>query len=368
MLPDIVALPSGWIAAFRVPHGPLSVLWLTATGETLERQDIAIGADGDSSFARLTIFQGRPFLAYRAFRSNVWCAVVREISGGVLAEEHLAGIVHQPDDAFGNCPVCLSSDGWFAWQDAETLSVEGLRLDTAEHRTLRSELRPTGLATCAGGVIVFEDDIRTSVPGMLFPVTAGDCTVGEGLSGGVAVVFTDGHAGVLLPGDGNCTDPRVAANAGAYAVVMWGAQGVRLLLFVSADVQQPAPVPPTPTPTPPIPSPTPTPKPTPISTPPAPVPVPVPAPKGPSVLYIYTSANSLAVEECQRIDNTNGTVSAQRTKDGLYLSRDSGGAVKWASAIGSDEQFSIVGKGLVSKNYFPDPAHATFYAFPFIEG
>jgi hypothetical protein len=85
------------------------------------------------------------------------------------------------------------------------------------------------------------------------------------------------------------------------------------------------------------------------------------------MLYIYTSPDSFAVAVCQKITNANGTVSAQRTTDQLYLSRDSTGAVKWQPSIGGDEQFTIVGKKLLSTNLFPDAAHATYVAFPFEE-
>lgn len=85
------------------------------------------------------------------------------------------------------------------------------------------------------------------------------------------------------------------------------------------------------------------------------------------MLYIYTDPGSFAVAACEKITNADGTFSAQRPTDHLYLSRDSTGAVKWQPTIGSDEKFSIVGKKLLSINTFPDAAHATVYAFPFEE-
>jgi hypothetical protein len=147
------------------------------------------------------------------------------------------------------------------------------------------------------------------------------------------------------------------------------AGAVLLQMTVSELLAMPVfePTPPDPQPQPPEPEPQPPqPEPQPPEPEPQP-PQPEPQPPEPSMLYIYTSVSSFAVEECQKIDNGDGTIAAQRTKDNKFLSRDSGGAVKWSDVVGGDEKFTIVGKKLLSKNYFPDTAHQTFYLFPFEE-
>jgi hypothetical protein len=99
--------------------------------------------------------------------------------------------------------------------------------------------------------------------------------------------------------------------------------------------------------------------------PPLPTPEPEP-PKGPTVLYVFSSPNSFAVDECKKLDNGDGTLFAQRTKDNLYLSRDSGGNIHWVATAASDETFilSTDGGALISRNLFPDAKHATFAAIP----
>jgi hypothetical protein len=89
-------------------------------------------------------------------------------------------------------------------------------------------------------------------------------------------------------------------------------------------------------------------------------------PKGPTVLYVFSSPNSFAVDECKKLDNGDGTLFAQRTKDNLYLSRDSGGNIHWVPTAASDETFilSTDGGALISRNLFPDAKHATFAAIP----
>jgi hypothetical protein len=263
VMADVCATPTGWVVTYRVLGGPLVVVWLSRDGVEQRRHLIDILNREDSTFPRLVTARARQFLAYRAWRAAAWWAVVRDVTGGTLAPEVLAGGVHPADHAYGNSPVCLSEDGWFAWQDADTMAVEGLSLATGEARTLRPEVRPTGLARCDGGVIVFVDDVRVTVRGMANPVVAHACTVGENLTGGIRVRMLDGRTGVLLSGD--TFVPRVADGGdGTYAAVTWGSSGVLLVPFTPSELLD-LPAPPAPAPTP-IPVPPPKPEPTPVST------------------------------------------------------------------------------------------------------
>jgi hypothetical protein len=246
VMPDVCATSSGWLVTYRILGGPLVVVSLDRDGGERARVSIAIGNVEGSLFPRVMVVAGRPFLAYPAWRGGAWWAVVRSVTSDLeLGPENLSGGVHPADHPLGNSPVCLSADGWFGWQDADTMTVEGFQLHEALPigRTLRGEVRPTGLATCTGGAIVFVDEVRLSVPGMANPVRAGACVVGENLSGGISVRMDDGRQRVLLSGD--TFVPRVAdGGAGTYAAVTWGPAGVQLQPFEQGDINQVHPPPP----------------------------------------------------------------------------------------------------------------------------
>lgn len=230
-MPDVCALPTGWLFAWR-DAGGLQLVRTDRAGVVQASYTIPTGSDQDSTFPRLTVFDGIPWLAYRAFRGGIWVACLRTVIDA-------PGVEHILGETLGNDPVCLSADGWGAWQEQTgpgTYDVHGIRLDSGASQVLASKAVGTGIARCDGGVIVFVDDNHGSVPGMLDPVMAGACTVGKAQNGGIAVLMQDGTAGVLLPGQ-DTGDPRVAdGGAGAYAAVCWGPLGVRFVTFTEADV------------------------------------------------------------------------------------------------------------------------------------
>lgn len=217
----------------------------------------------------------------------------------------------------------------------------------------------------ASGRIWSGDETYGSTFGLSEWSAYGGLYIGQGHDGGGVLVWDGTTLRVLETGD--CRFVRVHGLGDVVAISFIKPDGAVIFLSTVEELRALPPVvaaPPAPAPIPqplPTPPPAPTPKPTPV---PQPVPAPQPAPKGPSVLYIYTDPNSLAVEECKRIDNGDGTIAAQRTKDSLYLSRDSGGNVKWAQSIADDEKFTVAGTRLLSKNFFQTP---TFKAFPFFE-
>lgn len=55
--------------------------------------------------------------------------------------------------------------------------------------------------------------------------------------------------------------------------------------------------------------------------------------------------------ELTPIDNGDGTIALKNT-DGTFLSRDSGGSLHWASAVGDDEKFKRGNNALVSINRY----------------
>jgi hypothetical protein len=268
VLADVCALPGGgWLAAFRTTGTQLPLVWLDRDGRELHRAVVDVGTEHDSSFARVQTWRSRQFLAHRALRRGVNVAVLREVTAQTLGPEQTLG------PCIGNDPVCLSADGWVAWQHPTTHTVEGFWLGDGERKTLGSRIVGTGLARCGGGVPVFVDDVRASVPGMLDPVVSGACTVGKGLAGGIAVRLGGGASGVLLPGEFTETPRCAEAGDGTFAAIFWRAPGgVFLAIFRAEDLVAPAPTPP-----PPPPAPTPQPPPQPPRPEPTPMTLPDPA-------------------------------------------------------------------------------------------
>lgn len=228
VFPDVAGDGAGWVVVYRELGGVLVLLWLDAAGTVLGglTQRVSIGSPEDSTFPRISRWRGRTYVAYRAVRADEWQAVLRECSNAVLGPEQILG------RCSGNNPIALG-DGWCAWQNDIEHAVHGIALETGERAELRHETRPTGLARVEGMRVVFIDEARLEVPRMLNPVTSGDCTVGEGPTGGLAVRVGVARGFVM---DGICMTPRCGANGSAFAAVAWG-PGVRIVLFAAADLR-----------------------------------------------------------------------------------------------------------------------------------
>jgi hypothetical protein len=230
VFPDIAPTAGGWVEAHRVPRGPLTLVWLSREGAVLDSHALDTGSPEDSTFARLMrIPDGSVRLAYRAVREGQWQVVLREVIGVTLGQELLFG------RCAGNNPICLGETGWLAWQDE--VAVRGVSLLTGEAKVLRPETRPTGIARLDGETVVFIDEARLSVDGMLNPVSSHGCTVGEHRTAGIAVTLGT-KTGRFLPTQ-ECMTPRVAADVNRFAAVTWGAMGVRVVLFEEADIVEP---------------------------------------------------------------------------------------------------------------------------------
>lgn len=226
---DVSATADGWVVVYRELRGPVVLVWTDSAGAPIGGRTMTVptGSPEDSTFPRLLRWRSREYVAYRAIRDGQWQAVLRECTGGGLTPERVVG------RCSGNHPMAFSTDGWFAWQNDIDGVVHGLSLETGEHRVLRRETRGTGLARVEGTRVVFVDEARFEVPGMLNPVSAGACTVGEGPDGGLAVRIGSVF-GFVLPGE--CMTPRVADAGARYAAITWGGAGVRLVLFTIAEV------------------------------------------------------------------------------------------------------------------------------------
>lgn len=221
--------------------------WLVAIGRRDEPILVVSLAPDGTELGRNTWFDGWgfpvlewPFAGYKGTAAHGWAAILRDIP---------AVRTHHLTTAHGNAPVALGH-GYLLWQHAPAYRVHRLRLSDAVIDVL-GDGRPTGLAWVnLDGTPALVDDTRHSVSGMTKPQRAGDCLVGEGPQGGMAVRL-GARSGLLLPGQ-DCMDPRVAAGpGGTYAAVCWGSAGagVRVQLFTAEDLAaaqpdpEPGPVP-----------------------------------------------------------------------------------------------------------------------------
>jgi len=205
------------------------------------------------------------WLAYRAVRHGRACIILRDVPsyalGAVLGEERVAGRCSRQD----HYPVCVSPDGWIAWQDSyrgEVLGIFGgipplvngmpdpdcyacaIPLGPKDDRwlpvprSLRQTIHPGGLSRIFGHWPVFAHEDKFVEPSLVSPVYADGCVVGVGESGQLIAELYDGPPVVVL--DGPCQSPRLAHRVdGTYAAVTWG-QGVGVLMvtFTADDLRQ----------------------------------------------------------------------------------------------------------------------------------
>jgi hypothetical protein len=230
----IAADARGWVVVYQdEATGALVFQQLHPEGSR-RTQDVPIGAGGpQSSFPRVYVdSRGETWLAWRENPTstgrllNVTTSVSRSL--GTL---------------YGNDPACFGNDE-VAFQDTPTFDVVASRLSGLPHlRVLLGAGRGTGLSHIdAGGAVLTRDAVRTSVPGMANPQSAGGCTVGENADDGPnrnIARLADGREAVLWAGLDSFT-PSIAAGHGRWAVVTWGApQGVRLAVLEDADFAVP---------------------------------------------------------------------------------------------------------------------------------
>jgi hypothetical protein len=230
---DPILLGDGAMADVTVSFGVVTVVWKAAKwgpvcvwrSDGSPVRELAVVREApsdDNTFPKLLTWRLRSWLAYRAWRNGEWQAVILELMPDAVGSEWCLG------RCAGNHPLAWSSDGWLGWQDDRAGVVHGVSLETGEAKVLRAQWMPDGIARLEGERVVFINEARFEVPGMLNPVSADVCTVGEGPDGGLAVRL-GARQGFVLAGD--CMTPRVA--------VTWGGPGVRLVVFTEADITAP---------------------------------------------------------------------------------------------------------------------------------
>ncbi len=208
----------------RRKGSPDSIILVTLTlaGVEVQRQTFTEGFF--NSFPRF----GGPWLGYK--RNFDWKAAALNVQSGQSFV-----FQGQADGNFGIVVNDALSFLAFQWTNAYTVWLGSLITGASSPTAMTGA--PDGLASLPSTTqIVLRKDIRTSVPGMLNPVTRGDLTVGELPNGGMAVQLAGDLLRVALPGQDTPT-PSCATDGTTYAAVTGGPQGVRLLVGPRGDWQ-----------------------------------------------------------------------------------------------------------------------------------
>lgn len=243
--PSIVADPLGFVVAYHdEATGRIPVLLLHPDGSRRNTgPDPWVDARGGAdAFPTLYVDSRRQtWLAWRENGSNA--GILLNLTSGQKVD---LGVVH------GTMPFAFGDD-FVAWLSSPTFEVTAARLDEVGNRaTWSPRFGPaagTGLSHIALPELWTIDELRISVPGVTNPQRAGAVVVGESDRPGigpcnVALLPDKNCELVLWPGKVSFT-PRIAADAGQFAVVTWGAPwGVRLALFTLSELVAPAPPPP----------------------------------------------------------------------------------------------------------------------------
>lgn len=228
LFPGVAIVDDLVYVAYGLKPAPLVLVVLTREGTEVRRQTL----NGfDLSFPT---FGGR-WLAYK--RNVDWRPTALNVVDG-------QSFVFQ-GQADGNFGLVVNDVlGFVAYQWTNAYQVWlGSLIDGVSHSTPMTGA-PDGLSTLASSdQIVLRKDVRTSVPGMLWPVRRGDLTVGElpdfspGAPPRGAAVQLDGDVLRVAFANQDTPTPSCATDGQTYAIVTGGPQGVRLLLGTRADVQ-----------------------------------------------------------------------------------------------------------------------------------
>lgn len=226
-----------------------------------------------NSFPRITV----PVVVYKAIEHDAATDV--SVFPATAFRLDTGAVMRFPPSADGNWPCVVVDADTVAWQTGGAFEVWVGSLSSGRPTRTALHGAPDGLESVANGVAVCRKDIRLKDPAVGgYPSYAGDLTVGQyGYGIGVRL---DGQAVRWIPGDpsDDHPDPRCATDGVHYAIVCWGARGVRLYLGTRADLlalplaptDVPVPVPPDP-PDPVPPDPVPVPPDPPVPVPPKPV-------------------------------------------------------------------------------------------------
>lgn len=234
-----LVLGTGWFPACSIVDGlvyvaygakpaPLILVVLTREGVEVSRRTL------DGFELSFPAFGGR-WLAYK--RNDDW----RPVAIDVVTGQRFT-FQGQADGNFGLTVNDALGVVAYQWTKAYQVWLGSLADGFSTSTPMTGA--PDGLSALpAIDQVVRRKDIRTSVPGVLWPVRRGDLTVGE-LPDLVPGAPPRG-AGVQLDGDvlrvafaGQDTPtPSCATDGQTYAIVTGGPQGIRVLLGSAADLQ-----------------------------------------------------------------------------------------------------------------------------------
>lgn len=246
LAPDVAIVDGLVYVAYGVTVPALVLFVLTLDGVEVRRQPFSEGFF--NSFPR---FGGR-WLAYK--RNHDWrAAALNLVNGESRVFEGTAD---------GNYGLAVNDAlGLVAYQNGAGYPIRFGSLFSGSSRPTLLSGAPDGLDTFVSDTeVTLRKDTRQSVPGMFYPVRAGDLTVGE--LPDLALNTPPRGAAVLLDGDDvravfahqDAPTPRCASDGTVYAIVSGGPAGVRLWLGTAADLRslplassiQPTPQPPPP--------------------------------------------------------------------------------------------------------------------------
>lgn len=219
--PDVAIVEDLVYVAYGTAPAPLVLVVLTREGVEVRRQTLPGFLDS------FPVFGGR-WLAYK--RNGDWRPVAIDVVSG--QEFVFQG---QADGNFGLTVNDALGVVAYQWTAAYQVWLGSL-IDGVSHSTPMTGA-PDGLSALpSADQVVLRKDVRTSVPGMLWPVRRGDITVGERQDAGIGVQLEGDELRVALAGQDTPT-PSCATDEQTYAIVTGGAHGIRLWLGSRADVQ-----------------------------------------------------------------------------------------------------------------------------------
>jgi hypothetical protein len=369
LAPAVTIVDGRVYVAFGVQPDALVLVTLTRAGTVLSRTLYLEGF-----FDSWPRFSG-PWLAFK--RGGDW----RPVALNVVTGQRWV----YRGQADGNFGVIASADlnlvayQWTASYDIHLGSLlDGDDAPTSMHGA------PDGLDELLDrSLVTLRKDTRLSFPGMLYPVGAGDLTVGELAddpgrpNGGIGVQLIGDLLRVALPGQ-DAPTPSTDTDGDTYAIVTGGPLGVRLLLGSRADVgglspveKEPGPVnnvppaadpaPPDPEPLPPVPPPAdPVPPHHPGPTPPAPTPA-----SQENIMIAYAPPVA-GFKPGDVFDNGNGTVSVKKPNGKFLCVNPQGGIEERDTGGGAWESFTK-GKASLIAERDGGAAGPQIFVLPFAE-
>lgn len=224
LAPDVwVTAGSVYVAYGQQTPSALVVVQLDNAGHILTSHTLPDGFF--NSFPRF----GGPWMAYKTGAPNYGPALVNVQTGQTVS---------WPGVAAGNYPIVVNEALQLtAFQNGQYPIFMGDLAGSSFDSGLQGA--PDGLDTLISSTdVTLRKDTRQSVPGMYYPVTSQDLTVGEWFTApyGIGVQLTGDVLRVAFNGQ-DCPTPRCSTDGTTYALVTGGPSGVRVWIGSRAELQ-----------------------------------------------------------------------------------------------------------------------------------